>query len=113
MAIARSKSVGISAWKLRRVMNLVRGMNVDEAETCLSHMESPAAKVILTIVLSAIANAENNDAQQRENLVLKRIFADQGPQQRRFRPKARGRAGSFNRPYSHITIEVISSDSEE
>ena len=106
MAIARAKNVGISVHKLRLVMDEVRGMRVDDALANLRYMTTPSAQIIHKVLNSAAANAENNDLQDREDLVIKRIFADKSITMRRFRPKARGRAGAFNRPTSHITVEV-------
>lgn len=98
--------VGVSGWKLRRVMDLVRGKPVQEAELSLKFMASPAAGIVLEVIKSAAANAEHNDLQSRENLKVVRITADNGPRIKRFRPKARGRVGAFDRPTSHITVEV-------
>ena len=106
MAIARAKNIGISAKKLRLVMDEVRGMKVDDALSYLRYMTSPGAREIYKVLNSAAANAENNDLQERESLVIKRIVADKSVTLRRFRPKARGRAGAFNRPTAHIVIEV-------
>ena len=106
MAIARAKNVGISVHKLRLVMDEVRGMKVDDALAYLRYMTTPSASIIYKVLNSAAANAENNDLQDREELVIRRIVADKSITMRRFRPKARGRAGAFNRPTSHITIEV-------
>ncbi len=106
MAIARAKNVGISVHKLRLVMDEVRGKNVDDALAYLRYMTTPSAREIYKVLHSAAANAENNDLQDRDSLVIKRIVADKSVTMRRFRPKARGRAGAFNRPTSHITIEV-------
>jgi large subunit ribosomal protein L22 len=106
MATARAKNVGISVHKLRLVMDQVRGMKVDDALAYLRYMTTPSAGIIYKVLNSAAANAENNDLQVREELVIKRIVADKSVTMRRFRPKARGRVGAFNRPTSHITIEV-------
>ena len=106
MAIARAKNIGISAHKLRLVMHEVRGMKVDDALAYLRYMTTPSAHIIYKVLHSAAANAENNDLQDRETLVVKRIIADKTVTMKRFRPRARGRAGAFNRPTSLITIEV-------
>ena len=106
MAIARGKTVGISAKKLRLVMDEVRGRRVDDALAHLRFMTSPSAREIYKVLHAAAANAENNDLLDRDTLVVTRIVADKSLTMRRFRPKARGRAGAFNRPYSTITIEV-------
>ena len=106
MAIARTKNVGISDYKLRLVMDQIRGKMVDDAFPMLRYMTSPAAAEIPKILKAATANAENNDLQSRDDLKIVRITADKATWTRRFRPKARGRVGAFDRPTSHITIEV-------
>jgi len=106
MAIARTKNVGISDYKLRLVMDQIRGKMVNEAVPMLRYMASPAAAEILKILNSAASNAEHNDLQSRDDLKVVRITADKATWIRRYRPKARGRVGSFDRPTSHITIEV-------
>ena len=106
MAIARSKEVGISPYKLRLVIDQVRGLPVPEAESRLQYIVSPAAGVILKLIRSASANAQNNDLQNPNILRITRIFADKGPMLKRFLPRARGRVGGRVRPSSHITVEV-------
>lgn len=106
MAIARAKNIGVSVHKLRLVIDEIRGKRVDDALDYLRYMTTPSAREIYKVLHSAAANAENNDLQDRESLFIKRIVADKSITMRRFRPKARGRAGAFNRPTSHITIEV-------
>jgi large subunit ribosomal protein L22 len=105
-ARARAKNVGISAKKMRRVCDMVRGKEIDNAINLLRFTISPSAEVVLKTLNSAVANAENNDFMTRENLKIVRISADEGVTQRRFRPKARGRAGAFNRPSCHLIVEV-------
>ncbi len=87
-------------------MDQIRGKMVNDAMPMLRYMTSPAAAEILKILKSATANAENNDLQSRDDLKIVRITADKATWIRRYRPKARGRVGAFDRPTSHITIEV-------
>ena len=103
---AHSHMVGISARKMRRVLDLVRGKRVDAALDVLRIMPSPAATAISKTLKSAAANAENNEAMDPDNLKIVSIVADEGPTLRRFRPKARGRVGAFDRPSCHITVFV-------
>jgi large subunit ribosomal protein L22 len=98
--------VGISAFKVRRVLDLVRGKRVDTALDILRVMPSPAATAVSKTLKSAAANAENNEAMDPDNLKIVSIVADQGRSQRRYRAKARGRAGAFDRPSCHITVFV-------
>ena len=106
MAIARAKNIGVSAHKLRLVMDEIRGKRVDDALDYLRYMTTPSAKQIYVVLNSAAANAEHNDLMDRDRLVIKRIVADGAATVRRYRPRARGRVGAFNCPTSHITIEV-------
>jgi len=106
MTRAVAKRVGISVKKIRPVCDLVRGRPVDEAENMLRFTLSPSAEIVLKTLTSAVANAENNDLLDRDQLRVVRITADQGPTLRRFRPKARGRVGAFNRPSCHLIVEV-------
>ena len=106
MAQAKSSTVGISTTNLRRVANLVRGKPVDEAVTMLKFMQGNAVIAMSKTIESAAANATNNDLQERAGLRVVSVVANEGPEVRRFRAKARGRAGAFNRPTSHITVVV-------
>ena len=106
MAKAYNKNIGYSAYKMRRIIDLIRSKSVNDARLQLSMLGTPAAKEILKILNSAIANASNNESISEEELYVTKIFADNGPRLKRFKPKARGRAGAFDRPSSHLTIDV-------
>lgn len=106
MASSRLKNLGISTYKLRLVIEQIKGKTVINAVNELKFMKSPAAKAVRRVLESAIANAENNDLQNRESLKITQISADKSTTTKRFRAKARGRAGAFDRPSSHITVEV-------
>ena len=82
-----------------------------EAVGLLDLMPKKAAKIISKAVKSAAANAENNFKMSPEDLVVKTIFADEGPTMKRFRPRARGRANVIRKRSSHITVVV--DDGEE
>ena len=105
-ARAHSHMVGISAKKMRRILDLVRGKRVDAALDILRVTPSAAAIAVSKTLKSAAANAENNEAMDPDTLEIVSIVADQGPSLRRFRPKARGRVGAFDRPTCHITVFV-------
>ncbi|KAA1289683.1 MAG: 50S ribosomal protein L22 [Chloroflexi bacterium] len=110
MAKAYNKNIGYSAYKMRRIIDLIRSKSVNDARLQLSMLGTPAAKEILKILNSAIANASNNESISEEELYVTKIFADNGPRLKRFKPKARGRAGAFDRPSSHLTIEVTTGE---
>jgi len=106
MPTARLKMTGNSPYKMRRVADLVRGLEISEVEGVLKNMSTPLARKLYKLIMSAVANAEHNNALRRENLRLARITVDGGTWLKRYKPRARGRAGAFNRPTSHITVTV-------
>jgi large subunit ribosomal protein L22 len=97
---------------VRRVLDLVRGLPVEEAEHVLRLTNRAAASPIVKTLKSAVANAEHNHALDAEDLVVAEAFADEGPTLRRFKPRARGRATRIDKRTSHITI-VVSDMNEE
>lgn len=103
---AHARMVRMSASKARVVLNLIRGKQVGEAMEILSFSERLAAEVIGKCLRSAVANAEHNEDLQADDLFVSACFADEGPTLKRFRPRARGRAGRIHKQTCHITIEV-------
>ncbi|CAM9095642.1 unnamed protein product [Discosporangium mesarthrocarpum] len=103
-AKAVSKYIRISATKVRRVLNQIRGRSYLEALIILEFMPYRACGPIWQVLNSAAANAENNFNLNKENLNIKLVFADQGPVLRRFRPRAKGRGYQIRKPTCHITI---------
>lgn len=110
-ARAVTKYVRISPYKVRRVMDLVRGKPVEEALAILNYMPQKAAREIARTIKSAAANAENNFDMEPEDLTIKIAFADEGPRFKRHMPRARGRVDLIRKPTTHITIIV--DDGEE
>jgi large subunit ribosomal protein L22 len=92
--------------KVREVLNLVRDRPVHEAEDILRFSERDAAQVVGKLLHSAVANAENNDDQDPEELFVSACFADEGTTIKRWRPRARGRATRIRKRTSHITVIV-------
>ncbi len=103
---AHARMVRMSASKARVVLNLIRGKQVNQAMEILSFSERLASEVIGKCLASAVANAEHNDGLDADELFISACFADQGPTLKRFRPRARGRAGRIHKQTCHITIEV-------
>lgn len=110
-AKAINRMVRISPTKVRPVMDLVRGKPVARALSILRYLPQKAAKEVARTIQSAAANAENNFEMAPEALVVKTIFADEGPAFKRFMPRARGRADRIRKRTTHIT--VIVDDGEE
>ena len=103
---AQAKYVRHSPYKVRRVLDLVRGLPVQEAEDVLRLSPRRATEPISKVLRSAVANAEHNHALDADELFVAEAFADEGPTLRRFRPRARGRATRIRKRTSHITVAV-------
>ena len=101
----------ISAQKCRLVANAVRGLKVDRALEFLNFNNKKASRLILKVLESAVANAENNNSQDIDDLMVKNILIDEGPTGKRHMPRARGRVNEILKRSSHIT--VIVSDGKE
>ena len=110
---AQNRFVRQSPYKVRRVLDLVRGLPVEEAEHVLRLTNRGAAAPIAKTLKSAVANAEHNHALDAEDLIVLEAFADEGPTLRRFKPRARGRATRIDKRTSHITIVVSDAVNEE
>lgn len=97
-------SVRIAPKKANIIALMVRDMRVDTALTALSRTNKKGARLIQTLLLSAIANAEHNEQQKRGNLMIKSIIVNQGTAYQRGTPMARGRMRPMNKFMSHIEI---------
>jgi len=103
---AHARFIRQSPYKVRRVLDLVRGLPVEDAEQVLRFTSRAAADPIRKVLRSAVANAEHNHALDADELFIAEAFADEGPTLRRFQPRARGRATRIRKRTSHITIAV-------
>ncbi len=103
---AVAKNTGISAKKIRPIINMIRGRKVTEAMNLLEFTLSPSAKVVARVIRSASANAENNFQMDPASLKVLRITADDAPMVKRFQPRARGRADRILKRSSHISVVV-------
>jgi large subunit ribosomal protein L22 len=108
---AQAKYIRQSPYKVRRVLDLVRGLPVEEARHVLDLTERRAAHPVRKVLDSAVANAEHNFALDADELTVAEAFADEGPTLKRWRARARGRATRIRKRTSHITVVV--SDGEE
>lgn len=100
------KFVRLSPLKARLVADQVRGRKVDQALNILKFSNQRAAGIIKKVLESAIANAENNNGADVDELKISEIFVDEGPTMKRIRPRAKGRADRILKRTSHITIRV-------
>ncbi len=103
-AKAIARNIRIAPRKVRLVVDLIRGKQVGEALAILKHTPKAASPVVEKLLKSAIANAEHNYEMDPNNLVVGKVFADQGPTLKRFRPRAMGRASRIHKRTSHITV---------
>jgi large subunit ribosomal protein L22 len=103
-AKAIARYIRIAPRKVRLVVDLIRGKQVGEALAILKHTPKAASPVVEKLLKSAIANAEHNYEMDPNNLVVGKVFVDQGPTLKRFRPRAMGRASRIHKRTSHITV---------
>ena len=107
---ASAKYMRFSASKARTVLDLIRGLPVKSADEVLQFTDRDAATVIRKVLASAVANAQHNDEQDPEELYVIACYADEGPTLKRFKPRAKGRAGRINKRTCHITVVVARLD---
>jgi large subunit ribosomal protein L22 len=100
------KFVRLSPKKARFVADLVRGKKVDEAVNILKFSTNKSARIIKKVLDSAIANAENNQGADVDELKVTMILVDEGPRMKRISPRAKGRADRIVKRTSHITVSV-------
>ena len=109
-AFAIARHVRITPMKARRVIDLVRGVDVDEALALLQFAPQAAAANVYKLVESAAANAETTEGLDRSGLVVSKARVDEGPTLKRWRPRAQGRAYRIRKRTSHITVVVQPAD---
>ncbi|MBC9954374.1 50S ribosomal protein L22 [Leucobacter sp. cx-42] len=114
-SIARVRHIRITPQKARRVVDLIRGKNVEEALAILKFAPQAASEPIFKLVASAVANArvkaeKENLRFNEDELVVARAFVDEGATLKRFRPRAQGRAFRINKRTSHITVILQTAD---
>lgn len=92
--------------KVRRVIDLVRGMDANEALVTLKFAPQAASDPVYKVLASAIANAENTENLRADDLYVSQCFVDEGVTMRRIRPRAKGSASRILKRASHITVVV-------
>ena len=108
-ASAVLKQIGVPATKVRLLIDLIRGKSVEEALTILRFSPRPVAKLVEKTLRSAIANGVNQDEEDpvdAEDLIVSRVFADEGRDLKRVRPRARGAADRIKKRHCHLTVVV-------
>ena len=101
---AVAKYMRISPRKVRLIMDQIRGRKVEEALNLVSFTPQKGAFILKKLINSAVANAEQNFNMDVDKLYIKRVFADEGPSLKRFRPRAMGRASRIKKRTSHLTV---------
>ena len=107
---ACARYVRITPMKARRVVDMVRGLPVDDALSLLQFAPQAASETVYKVLESAVANAETTEGLNRADLVLSVAMVDEGPTMKRWRPRAQGRATRINKRTSHITLAVQPAD---
>jgi len=106
VAKAHAKYIRISPRKVKIVCDLIRGKDTQTAKAILMQTPKAASEVMIKLLNSAIANAENNYEMDPDSLFVSETYANPGPILKRIRPVGRGRAHRINKRTSHITIVV-------
>jgi len=110
-ARAQVRYANLTPMKARRVVNLIRGRSAAEAASILRFSPQAASEPVAKLLASAVANAENNQGLDPSSLIVDTIYVDEGPTLKRFQPRAQGRAFRIRKRTCHITIELVSVDS--
>jgi large subunit ribosomal protein L22 len=103
---AVARYVRMSAYKVREVLDLIRGHDTERAQEILRFCERDAATLVGKVLASAVANAEHNESVPADELYVSACFADEGPTLKRWRPRARGRATRIRKRTCHVTVIV-------
>jgi len=103
---ATAKYMRISAQKVRRIVDAIKGRSAESGLNALQIMPQKSAGMVEKILRSAIANAEQNAELDVDSLMIKNIIVDEGPTLKRFRARARGRGSRILKRTSHITVIV-------
>jgi len=105
-ARAKLSYARISSRKVKIVIDMIRNKPVNVAMGILKNTPKAASELLIKLLASAVANAENNHNMDKNNLYIAEIYANQGPTLKRVRPRAQGRAFRIRKRTSHITIVV-------
>ena len=114
-SIARVRHIRVTPQKARRIVDLIRGRQAQEALAILRFAPQTASEPVYKLVASAIANARikadaSNAFLDEQDLVIRRAYVDEGTTLKRFRPRAKGSASRILKRTSHITIELATPD---
>ena len=111
-ARAQARYVRVTPMKARRVVDLIRGLPVAEAQAILRFAPQAASDPVGNVLDSAVANAAHNHQLDAATLVVREAYVDEGPTMKRFRPRAQGRAYRIRKRTSHITVVVANKEGD-
>ena len=103
---ATAKTLRVQPRKVRLVLNLIRGKDVEEAEAICRFTPNKGGYLVGKVLHSAIANAVNNEDLDESNLYVKECYANEGITMKRYMPRAKGSASAIHKRTSHITVVV-------
>ena len=103
---ATSKYIRISPTKVDVIISKIRGKTYKEALQILKYLPQKSGAIVWQTLYSAVSNATNNFDLEKEKLIIKEAYVNQGPILKRIRPRAQGRAFSIQKKMSHVTIKV-------
>ena len=109
-SVAYARYIRMSPYKVRRVLDQIRGRSYEEALMILEFMPYRACDPVLKVLYSAASNAKDRFGLQKSSLVVSEARADKGPIMKRFRPRAQGRGFPIQKPTCHIVITVKSTN---
>ncbi|GAA3594918.1 50S ribosomal protein L22 [Agrococcus terreus] len=117
-SIARVRHIRVTPQKARRVVDMIRGKQAEEALAILKFAPQGASEPVYKLVASAMANARvkadaSNEFLDDSDLYVSRIFVDEGTTLKRFQPRAQGRAFRINKRTSHITVVLATPTTED
>jgi large subunit ribosomal protein L22 len=107
---AKLKNAPLSAQKARLVGDQIRGLPVEKALNLLKFSSKKAATIIKKVLESAIANAENNESADIDELKVSTVYVNEGATMKRFKARAKGRANHILKRTCHITIKVAEAE---
>lgn len=117
-SIARVRHIRVTPQKARRVVDMIRGKQAEEALAILKFAPQGASEPVYKLVASAMANARvkadaTNEFLDEQDLYVARAFVDEGTTLKRFQPRAQGRAFRINKRTSHITVVLATPTTED
>jgi large subunit ribosomal protein L22 len=104
LVMASANDLHIAPRKMRLVTNLIKNLPVEQALVQLQHTNKKASEMVIKLLKSAVANAQNNFSLKPENLYVKSLTCDMGRMLKRYMPRARGSAFTIRRKMSHVNI---------